>query len=108
MDEPRLRKIAASIASVYPCRRIMVYGSRARGDFHEGSDLNLCIVVEGGRGLSADWLERAREVKRRLDVPEVSLDPHVYTEAELRALRKREDPYTLQMLAEEKLLYEQQ
>jgi predicted nucleotidyltransferase len=133
MEEQRMREIAASTAAAYPCRRILLFGSRARGDFHEGSDLNLCIVVDavptaagGGQGdsppapaspaetsppatpPSAGWLERSREVKRRVELPEVELDPHVYTEEELKALRAREDPYVLQMLAEGRVLYEQQ
>jgi predicted nucleotidyltransferase len=109
MDEERLRQIAAGIAELYPCRRILLFGSRSRGDFHEGSDLNLCIVADAVPGeADADWLERSREVKRRVDLPDVELDPHVYTDAELKTLREREDPYALHMLAEGRVLYEQQ
>lgn len=108
MEEQRLKQIAAAVASAYPCLRVLVFGSRARGDFHEGSDLNLCLVVKAGREVPDDWLERSREVKRRLELPDVEVDPHVYTDAELQRLKKSEEPYVLRMLAEGRAVYEQQ
>lgn len=108
MDEQRLKQVAAAVAAAVPCRRILVFGSRARGDFHEGSDLNLLIVAAARPPLPPDSLERAREVKRRVDLPDVDLDPHVFTEAELKSLRQKEDPQILAMLAEGRVVYEQQ
>jgi len=108
MDEQRLKQIAARVAAAYPCRRILVFGSRARGDFHEASDLNLCIVAAARPPRAPDCRERAREVKRRVELPDVDLDPHVFTEAELKALRQKEDPQVLEMLAEGRVVYEQQ
>ena len=32
-----------------PVKRALIYGSRARGDFHEESDVDLAIVLQGAR-----------------------------------------------------------
>ena len=32
-----------------PVKRTLLYGSRARGDFHEESDVDLAIVLQGSR-----------------------------------------------------------
>ena len=32
-----------------PVKRALLYGSRARGDFHEESDVDLAIVLQGSR-----------------------------------------------------------
>jgi len=48
--------------------RVILFGSRARGDFGEGSDWDILVVVEG-RLDRARRLELWYEIYRRLDVP---------------------------------------
>ena len=40
-----------------PVRRALLYGSRARGDFHEESDVDLAIVLKGARPAAKGLLD---------------------------------------------------
>ncbi len=55
----RWSEIALTVASVAPIDRILVFGSRAKGNFREGSDVDL--AVEGSAWTPADT-EHAREL----------------------------------------------
>lgn len=37
------RRIAQTLSSVAPCDRVAVFGSRAKGDWREGSDVDLAV-----------------------------------------------------------------
>jgi predicted nucleotidyltransferase len=42
-SEERWRKIAQALSSVAPCDRVAVFGSRAKGTWREGSDVDLAV-----------------------------------------------------------------
>lgn len=46
-EQIALEGIIEEITSEYPVKRIILYGSKARGDFIEGSDIDLLFVTEG-------------------------------------------------------------
>jgi predicted nucleotidyltransferase len=48
-SDEKWSEIARTVASVAPTERILVFGSRAKGNFREGSDVDL--AVEG-------WMSR--------------------------------------------------
>jgi len=52
-------EIARTVASVAPTERILVFGSRAKGNFREGSDVDL--AVEGSAWSPSD-AEHARDL----------------------------------------------
>jgi len=54
-----LRKIIKIIKTVYPKAVVLAYGSRIKGDFHSGSDLDLVIKDFGQEDGRADVLKRA-------------------------------------------------
>ena len=39
------RKIAATITNAYPSSMVILFGSYARGEQHEESDLDICVLV---------------------------------------------------------------
>ena len=45
------------ITQLPPVKRALLYGSRARGDFNEGSDVDLAIVLEGARPAAKSLLD---------------------------------------------------
>ena len=72
---------------------IILYGSFARGDFHEGSDIDLIIV--------GDFHERPhRRAAAILDLTDLPVEPICYTEEEFAELVRSGNPFILQALAE--------
>lgn len=47
MKSEILRKVKDSVLKIEPSAEIILYGSRARDDFHEGSDWDFLILVDG-------------------------------------------------------------
>ena len=81
------------LADRYGVRDIRIFGSRARGEAREGSDLDLFVRVDYGRGgshrLVRFCLEASRALGLKVDVvTEASLDPvlHERILREARAL----------------------
>jgi predicted nucleotidyltransferase len=47
MKSALLDKVKEAVKQVEPSAQIILYGSRARADFHEGSDWDFLILVDG-------------------------------------------------------------
>jgi predicted nucleotidyltransferase len=101
------------IREIFPVRRILLFGSFARGDAHQHSDLNLCVVVapDAEQPLeewpSKSWLYRAAKLIQRISSAELAVHPYVFTEGEFDTLRQREHPLVIQILGEGRVVYEQ-
>lgn len=76
-------RIAALRAAVrrFGCDRAILFGSAARGDVHEGSDLDVVVVKE----TSLPFVERPRALLESLP-PGLSVDVIVYTPEEFERL----------------------
>jgi predicted nucleotidyltransferase len=113
VTEVQLQDMVSKIRDTLPVGRILMFGSYARGDAHEQSDLNLCVVVvpNDERPLeewpSKSWLYRGADLKQRIASGEVAVDPYVFTEAEFEALRDRDHPLIRQIIEEGRVVYEQ-
>lgn len=81
----------------------MLFGSAARADMHEGSDLDVLIVKETERR----FVDRIGDVLALLDVP-IGVDPLVYAPDELREMLREGNDFLATALAEGKVLYERQ
>jgi len=44
LDTPTLQKIALVFKKFPQIERVLLYGSRAKGNFRKGSDIDLCLV----------------------------------------------------------------
>jgi hypothetical protein len=78
----QLRELATLLKSKHRAKKVYLYGSFARGDFNEGSDIDLIIVGE----FEGKMPERIREV---LDMTSLPVEPLVYTEAEFEQMKDR-------------------
>jgi predicted nucleotidyltransferase len=78
----QLRELARLLKSKHKVKRVYLYGSFARGDFHQGSDIDLIIVGEfEGR--------MHQRIGKILDLTSLPVEPLVYTEAEFEQMRER-------------------
>ena len=108
MNATRSKKLAIALDELLPTlieeyepERIVLFGSMARGNVGEWSDLDLLIVKE----TSDSFLERSKEVAllcRAL----VGADYLVYTPDELDEMIERGNPFLLEALKEGRTLYE--
>lgn len=60
-----LRKLASDLAGDFPGVEVFVFGSFARGEEHEGSDIDLLVVGD----LPGRIFDRVGEVLARTDLP---------------------------------------
>jgi predicted nucleotidyltransferase len=104
IDQARLDNLVRAAKERFRPSKIILFGSQARGDAHAGSALDLCLIVpEAG-----DWLERQIEFRGAVDLPEVAVEPFIFTSAEFQRLQAEGNPFVLTILEEGRVLYEQQ
>jgi hypothetical protein len=85
----RARSFAAQVATRADVITVVVFGSVARGDFHEASDVDVLVVAEG---LPSRPLERLAT----LGVPPSRVEIVAWTSDEWRRARRRGDPVALE------------
>jgi uncharacterized protein len=102
MDRKQVEEIAARIVEAFHPVRIVVFGSHARGDQTEDSDLDLFVEMETERCAP----ERAIEVSSSFGLRRWPLDVVVYTPAEVRRLRNVHGTLLSIIEAEGEVLYE--
>jgi len=78
----QLREFAHHLKSKQKVKKIYLYGSFARGNFHEGSDIDLIIVGEFEGKMP-------QHIKKIFDLTSLPVEPLVYTEAEFEEMKER-------------------
>jgi len=101
-DSELLTDITKKIVEHFHPRRIILFGSRARGEARAESDLDLFIEME----TAASPPERAVEVSSIFGLRPWSMDLVVYTPAEVERLRGVNGTLLALIEAEGKPLYE--
>ena len=84
--------------------KAVVFGSYARGDADEHSDLDLIIIAETDRR----FLERHKDFLGVLDAWGGGIDVLVYTPAEFSDMVAHHNPFIERALAEGVVIYEEQ
>ena len=103
VDAGRLQDIVRRIVERFHPRRILLFGSRARGDHQRDSDVDLFVEME-----SADPPhERKRKIRALFPDRRWGLDVVVYTPEEVSRLRPLRGLLLSMIEAEGKVLYEQ-
>ncbi len=98
-----VERVVDRIVREYDPDKVIVFGSFARGDIHEGSDLDLLIVKE----TSERFTDRIGTVLRLCDF-DIAVEPLVYTPAELKRMAERGNDFILTALREGRVVYEKQ
>ena len=94
-----LESLVAQLRQMPAVRKVILFGSFARGRRDLFTDLDLLVVMDS----SLDFVTRGVDLARRLRAG-VALDLLVYTPQEMEAMRDR--PFMRHALATGKVLYE--
>jgi len=89
------------IIKKFNLRKIIIFGSFARGDYHKGSDLDLIIVGE----FKERFIDRIGKVIE-LNDSDLEIEAMVYTEEEFQKMIKERRPFIEQALEEGIVVYE--
>ena len=88
-----MKEFANRLKETLPVTEVYLYGSVARGEVHEGSDIDLIIV--------GDFKERMFErIGKVLELTDLPIEPLVYTEEEWKALKGESNPFIKAALKE--------
>jgi hypothetical protein len=86
-----IKSFASKIAKLLPVKSVYLYGSFAKGEIHEGSDIDLIII--------GDFKERIFDrIGRILDLTDLPVEPIVYTTEEFAELKNSRNPFIMEML----------
>ncbi len=85
----------------YGAQKVILFGSAARGDVDEHSDLDLVVVKPTAMG----FVERLGDVVRRCPSG-LGADIIVYTPEEFQRMQELKNPFLDDVLREGKILYE--
>jgi predicted nucleotidyltransferase len=96
----RIDHVIASLEEYDP-QRVILFGSWARGDEDEHSDLDLVIIKETQERF-LDRLKRVYELVK----PAFAMDVLVYTPQEFAKMQKRDNPFIEMVIKEGVVIYE--
>lgn len=97
-----IKSLVHRLIKKFPISKIILYGSFSRGDFHQGSDVDL-IVVGDFKGRFFDRIGLVlNEYKGKYD-----LEPLVYTNEEFKRMIKEKRPFIHSILKSGIVVYEQ-
>jgi uncharacterized protein len=103
LESPPLEQIVKSIVDAFQPRRILMFGSRARGDARPESDVDLMVEME--TDLSPP--RRAMAIDALFGLRGWAMDVLVYTPSEVELQRRYRNSLIRVIEAEGKVLYEQ-
>jgi len=92
-----VRKFVKKLKKELPVKEVYLYGSFARDEIHEGSDIDLLIVGE----FRERFFDRIGKI---LDLTELPIEPLVYTSEEFEELKTSVNPFITEVLRTAKRL----
>ena len=92
-----LNELVAQLRARYAVDAVYVFGSYARGELHEGSDIDMLVIGE----IPGRFHER---IGRVLELTSLPVEPLVYTPAEAAQLRAEDNPLIIRALTESQRL----
>ena len=86
-----VRDFVTELKRKLPVKEVYLFGSFAKDEIHEGSDIDLLII--------GDFKERfPYRIGKVLDLTDLLVQPLVYTEKEFRAMKEDKNPFVLEVL----------
>ncbi len=87
----KITEFIAKLKSQVKVKRVYLFGSVARDDFNEGSDIDLAIIGD----FKERFLDRAGRI---LEMTELPIEPLCYTEEEFDKMKKQGNPFVKEIL----------
>jgi hypothetical protein len=87
----RIEKFIEKLKKKFPVHFIYLYGSFAKNQIHEGSDIDLVIVGD----FKGTFLER---IKKILDLTDLPIEPLVYTDSEFEQMKNSKNPLIMEVV----------
>ena len=103
LRDPPVDQITRTIVEAFHPRRIVMFGSRARGTHHPDSDIDLMVEMES----PLHPVERMRAIYGLFGLRRWSMDVVVYTPDEVAEQRQYRNSLLRVIEGEGKVLYEQ-
>jgi len=87
----KIKRFARMLKDKLPVKEVYLFGSFAKDEIHEGSDIDLLII--------GNFHERLFErIGKILDLTDLPVAPLVYTEKEFETLEKSQNPFITEIL----------
>ena len=86
-----LKIFAGELKKNLSVKEVYLYGSFAKGEIHEGSDIDLLIIGD----FSERFFDRIGKI---LDLTDLPVEPIVYTVEEFEELKKSQNPFIMEIL----------
>ena len=100
--ERDIREVARRMGLAADAERVVLFGSHARGEAHENSDVDLMIIAES----TLPRFKRSRKLYKLLRPHPFAMDLVVYTPEEVARARTCPVSFVSMALREGKVLYE--
>ena len=99
----RIDKYVARVVDKLHPRQVILFGSFATGDIHEGSDVDICVVAE----FKEEFLDRMKILMDLNDLG-LPLEPVGYTLSEFENMKEGGNSFIGEVVEKGKVLYEAQ
>lgn len=87
----KIRAFASKLKEELPVKEIYLFGSFAKGEIHEGSDIDILVI--------GDFRERLFDrIGRILDLTDLPIEPLAYTTEEFEDLKNSQNPFITEIL----------
>ncbi len=100
-EKDLLYKVVERLKSKFDIIAVILFGSRARGDWGPWSDYDLLIIGN----FRINYLDRIRQILELVDDIPLPIEPHPYTLDEAMKLLRKGTPSIVDALEEGKILY---
>lgn len=108
MTTSDLNNIVQAILSVMSPEKIIMFGSRARGDFQDDSDLDLMIIDSHSFGKERSRFQERIKIRKALEQIRIAKDILLYDKNEVEYWKDSINHIIANCLREGKVLYERQ
>ncbi len=102
IDENEIKRVANKLAAAMDASRVILFGSHARGEAGENSDVDLMIIAES----DLPRFKRSRELYKTLRPYPFGMDLLVYTPLEIEEGRRSPLSFVSTVFREGKIVYD--